>query len=136
MAEKHPPSRDPVEDIRFLVEESLEQTDQAIRDRRRLTKRFLREIEKEIAEAVKMLRFLGEPWQRGDRPDYEAQRIALDKALTARRKERRERLLQEWRDLLELRAKRIEVLRELVALGASTKKPVPQGDTPDPVQHL
>lgn len=50
-----------------------------------------------------MLRHLGHPWQRGDRTEYEFMRIALDKALTSRKKERRERLLQDWRDLLELR---------------------------------
>ena len=44
-------------------------------------------------------------------------RISLDKALTARKKERRERLLQSWRDLLELRQKRLELLREVAALG-------------------
>jgi hypothetical protein len=47
-------------------------------------------------------------------------RVSLDKALIARKKERRERLLQSWRDLLELRQRRIELLRELAALDPSS----------------
>ena len=83
-----------------------------------MTRRFLREIEKEISEAIKMLRLLGDPWKRGDRTDYEVMRISLDKALTARKKEWRERLLQEWKDLLALREKQLELLREQIALSA------------------
>lgn len=110
-------NEDPLESLRRLSEESLATTTEAIIDRRQLTVRFLEEIEKEIREAMKMLRHLGAPWIRGERTEYEFMRIALDKALTARKKERRERLLQSWKDLLELQRRRIELLRELQALG-------------------
>lgn len=103
--------------INGLSRQALEDTDQAISARRKLTQRFLREIEKEIHEAQRMLRFLGHPWQRGDRTDYEVMRISIDKALTARKKERRDRLLASWKDLLELKAKRRELEREVLAWG-------------------
>ena len=64
-----------------------------------------------------MLRLLREPWQRGDRTEYEFMRISLDKALTARKKERQARLLEEWKDLLALGERRLELLRENLALG-------------------
>jgi hypothetical protein len=108
---------DPISEITGLSEQALEETEDALAARRKLTQRFLREIEKEIAEALRMLRNLGQPWQRGDRTEYEFMRISLDKALTARKKERRERLLQSWRDLMELRQRRLELLRELAGLG-------------------
>ncbi len=44
-------------------------------------------------------------------------RSSLDKALTARKKERRARLLKDWKDLLALRERRLELLRQNVALG-------------------
>lgn len=113
------PASDPLAEIAALSETSLQETEEAIAARHALTERFLKEIEKEIAEAMKMLRHLGHPWQRGDRTEYEFMRIALDKALTSRKKERRERLLQDWRDLLELRERRIEMMREAMALGAA-----------------
>ena len=116
-------SADPLASITYLSQESLDQLEDALASRKKLTQRFLKEIEKEIAEAMKMLRLLGSPWKHGDRTEYEFMRIALDKALTARKKERRERLLQAWRDLLELRQKRIELLRELAALGSVGKQP-------------
>ena len=50
-------------------------------------------------------------------------RIRLDKALTATKKERREWLLQSWKDLLELGQKRIEFLREVSALGTVEREP-------------
>lgn len=48
-------------------------------------------------------------------------RISLDKALTARKKERRERLLQAWKDLLDLKDKKGELKREKLALGDGQK---------------
>ena len=107
---------DPLQAIAHLSDRSIQETDTAIKDREKLTQRFLREISKEIAEALRMLRFLGDPWKRGDRTDYEVMRISLDKALTARKKERRERLLQHWKDLLALRERQLDLLRENIAL--------------------
>jgi len=92
--------------------QALEDTEEAIRSRKELTRRFLQEIEKEIAEAIKMLQLIGDPWKHGDRTEYEFMRISLDKALTARKKERRERLLQSWKDLLDLNEKRLELAKE------------------------
>ncbi len=65
-----------------------------------------------------MIRILGDPWKQGDRTDYEFMRIALDKALTARKKERHTGLLEEWKDLLALREKRTELLKEVMALSS------------------
>ena len=128
-----PKSWDPLSDIAGLSDRSLQDVGTAIDDRRKLTRRFLREIEKEIAEAIKMLRLLGDPWKRGDRTDYEVMRISLDKALTARKKERRERLLQEWKDLLALREKQLELLREQIALSAGRDGKKPEKRTGDDV---
>lgn len=110
-------SSDPLTSIRSLAQRALDQNKQSVCARRKLTQRFLKEIEKEIAEAKRMLDRLGQPWQRGDRTEYEFMRIALDKAMTSRKKERRERLLQSWGDLLKLKEKRLELLREAMALG-------------------
>ena len=108
---------DPLREIARLTDQALKETDEALLDRTALTQRFLREIELEIREALKMLRALGDPWKHGDRTDYEVMRIALDKALTARKKERRDRLLTSWRDMLELKERQLALLKEASALG-------------------
>lgn len=113
---------DPLTQIAHLSDQALHESDEAIIARQELTQRFLREIEKEIAEAVRMIRLLGDPWKHGDRTEYEFMRISLDKALTARKKERRERLLQAWKDLLDLKEKRRELERENLALGNINNK--------------
>ncbi len=117
---RHKLRSDPISEIASLSAEALHETEEAISRRRGLTQRFLREIEKEIAEALRMLRLLGDPWKRGDRTDYEVMRISLDKALTARKKERRARLLEEWKDLLALTEKRLVLLRENLALDSAS----------------
>lgn len=109
-------TNDPLTQISLLSDIALSEAEDAIISRQRLTKRFLYEIEKEIQEALKMLKFLGDPWKHGDKTDYEFMRISLDKALTSRKKERRERLLQSWKDLLSLNEKKIELLRENITL--------------------
>ena len=114
---RHKLRSDPISEIASLSAEALHETEGAISRRRELTQRFLREIEKEIAETLKMLHLLGDPWKHGDRTEYEFMRISLDKAMTARKKERRARLLEEWKDLLALRERRLELLRENLALG-------------------
>jgi len=55
--------------ISSLSNEALWETEEAIVARQELTQRFLKEIEKEIAEAMKMLRLLGQPWQ-ADKKQY------------------------------------------------------------------
>lgn len=110
------PSSDPIERHRELTEQALEQITEAIIERRQLTNRLLDEIEVEIQAAVRLLDRLGEPWFRGDRTDYEFMRISLDKALTARKKERRDRLVQSWKDLLALQENRRKLERELPSI--------------------
>lgn len=118
-------TRDPLLQISRLSEQALLEAEDAIASRKELTQRFLKEIEKEIAEAVRMLRLLGEPWKHGDKTEYEFMRISLDKALTARKKERRERLLQSWKDLLDLMEKKRDLIKENLAfqgVGRSGKR--------------
>lgn len=110
-------SRDVFDFISQLSNVALQNAENAIEDRKKLNQRFLKEIGREIKEARKMLDFLGDPWKHGDKTEYEFMRISLDKALTARKKERRERLLQEWKDLLDLHEKRIDLLKDNLALG-------------------
>ncbi len=117
---KHKIVRDPLSEMLSHSHHHLQSTEDAITSRRSLTQRFLREIEKEIAEAVRMLRFLGDPWKHGDRTEYEFMRISLDKALTARKKERRARLLEEWKDLLALRERQLDLLKENLALDSAS----------------
>lgn len=128
---------DPLLEISELADKALDQTDETIAARRDLTKRFLREIEKEIAEAKRMLRLLGDPWKHGDQTEYEFMRISLDKALTARKKERRSRLLEEWKDLLSLHERRREMLRESVALKSAndTRKESEEGGSAPKTVH-
>jgi len=113
---------DPLTQISELSNQSIQDAEEAISSRKKLTEKFLKEIEKEIAETIKMLNLLGTPWKHGDRTEYEFMRISLDKALTARKKERRERLLQSWKDMLQLQEKRIELLRESLALGTAKRE--------------
>jgi len=107
----------PLEELRSLSEKELEDVTEAIVERRQLTTRFLEEIEVEIQAAVRLLQRLGEPWQRGDRTDYEFMRISLDKALASRKKERRDRLVQTWKDLVDLKRRHVELSRQVSALG-------------------
>ncbi len=110
--------RDSIKDMQHLAERSLRQTDEALVHRRELTARFVTEINREIAEAKRMLNFLGDPWKHGDHTEYEFMRISLDNALATRKKDRRAELLREWKDLLRLRERRMELLRESVAFGS------------------
>lgn len=112
---------DPLTELSRFSERALEQTEDAIRERKKLTDRFLREIEKEIEAAVRMLNHLPDPWKEGDRVDVEALRISLDKAMTARKKDRRDQLLRSWRDLLDLRTRRLELKKELAALSSTSR---------------
>ena len=110
--------RDVVREARHLAEQSLRRIDDALSSRRKLTVGFVAEINREIAEAKRALNLLGDPWKHGDESlQYETQRIALDKALTARKKDRRAEQLREWKDLLRLQERRMELLGELAALG-------------------
>ncbi len=108
--------KDPLADLRSLTSDALRNTELAIESREALTERFLHEIEKEIGEALRMLHSLGHPWKHGDRVDIESLRAGLDRALTARKKERRDQLLRAWRDLVQLRERKGEIQREQAAL--------------------
>jgi len=114
---------DLLDQIADISNQALTETEEAISTRQKLTRQFLYEIEKEIREAMRMLKFLGDHWKHGDKTEYEFMRISLDKALTARKKERRERLLQEWKDLLDLRVKRLELFKENVAMNSIDVSP-------------
>lgn len=114
-------SDDPIRNIALISEQALKESKEAIINRKKLNWQFLREIEYEIEEAIRMLRHLGDPWQRGDKPEYEFMRISLDKALTARKKERRERRLQYWKDILDLNQKRLELMKENLAFDSTTQ---------------
>ena len=114
---------DPVSAIQDLVEQALQDVDDASSRRRELTTKFLREIEKEIAEAKRMLDSLGDLWKHGEQSlPYEQFRHALDRAVTARTKDRRAELLRDWSDRLKLLDRRLEVIRELTALQATPKQ--------------
>lgn len=113
-------SDDPLVHLQELVEQALSQVDDALAERRTLTSRFLREIEKEIAEAKRMLDALGAHWKHGEQSlPYEQLRHALDRALTARTKDRRAELLRDWNDRLKLLERQLELKRELTALTQS-----------------
>ncbi len=111
---------DPLAEIGELIERALHETDEAMLERRELTDRFLDEIEKEIAEAKLMLDLLGDPWKHGEQSlPYEQFRHALDRAITARTKDRRTELLRDWADRMRLAERRMEALRARAGLGAS-----------------
>ena len=109
---------DPLTAIRFLTGRAILENEKALTSREKLTERFLKEIGREIAEAKRFLNLLGHPWKHGEKSvEYEFMRISLDKAMTARKKDRRAELLRSWSDLLKLKEKRLELLREAIALG-------------------
>ena len=109
---------DPLTAIRFLTGRALLVNEKALTSREKLTERFLKEIGGEIAEAKRFLNLLGHPWKHGEKSvEYEFMRISLDKAMTARKKDRRAEMLRSWSDLLKLKEKRLEFLREAIALG-------------------
>lgn len=115
---------DPLLAIQELVQDALHQIETASATRRELSKRFLGEIEKEIGEAKRMLDSLGDLWQHGEQSlPYEQFRHALDRAITARTKDRRAELLRDWSDHLKLVERRLEVLRELAALHGGSEAP-------------
>lgn len=107
---------DPLVEIGELTERALHETDEALQERRELTVRFLDEIEKEIAEAKRMLDLVGDPWKHGEQSlPYEQFRHALDRAITARTKDRRAELLRDWKDRVALLERRLALLREMAA---------------------
>jgi hypothetical protein len=109
---------DPLTAIRHLTRRAIVENERALTSREKLTERFLREIGREIAEAKRFLALLGHPWKHGEKSvEYEFMRIALDKAMTARKKDRRAELLRSWGDLQKLRERRLELWREEIALG-------------------
>ena len=111
---------DPLVAIAQLTERALLETEEALTERRELTSRFLREIEKEIGEAKRMLDLLGDHWKHGEQSlPYEQFRHALDRAITARTKDRRAELLRDWTDRLKLVARHQELLRESMGLRTS-----------------
>jgi Mg2+ and Co2+ transporter CorA len=108
---------DPLAEIAELTERALNETEDALTERKQLTGRFLREIEKEIAEAKRMLGLLGDHWKHGEQSlPYEQFRHALDRAITARTKDRRAELLRDWKDRVTLLERRLALMRESAAL--------------------
>ncbi|MBI4020924.1 MAG: hypothetical protein HY369_01640 [Candidatus Aenigmarchaeota archaeon] len=102
--------------ISLLATEAVLDVHDAIAAREELTERFVREIEREIDEAKRMLDTLGHPWQRGDRVEYETLRATWSRAFSSRSKDRRAELLRSWKDLRALHDRRLELLRDAAAM--------------------
>lgn len=102
--------------LKSIANSMLKELDEAIEAREKLAKQIEDEINDEILVSLKILKELGPPWRHGERTEYEWMRISLDKGLSAKRKERRDRLLQTWKELHELKQKQKELQEKKIGL--------------------
>ena len=110
-----------------LLAEAVKEVDDALLTRHGLEKKFLDEIDQEIAQVRYHIGFLGEPWHAGFLPALESLRVAHHKALTSRRMNRRKEEIEAWRDRERLLQLRRELVMEYRALAAAKRQAQREG---------
>jgi len=105
-----------------LIAEAVQEIDDALLARTKLTKRHLEQIDAEIGEVRYYLGFLGDPWKTGFTPAIETLRVTLHKNMTSRRQNRRTDELKAWTDRLMLVEKRRQLVMEYRALLAARRQ--------------
>jgi hypothetical protein len=101
--------------------EAIEELDNALAERKVLSRKFQRQIDQEIKEVHYQLGHLNPPWQTGFYPKLEFLRLSLHKSLTSRQKEIRSEELKYWQDVVSLLKEKRKFLDEYKSL-LSTKK--------------
>ena len=103
------------------LSEAIEELDGALAERKVLSQRFRKQIDKEIEEVHYQLGHLNPPWKTGFYPKLEFLRLSLHKSLTSRQKEIRTEELKYWQDVLSILKDKRKFLDEYKSL-RSTKK--------------
>jgi len=103
------------------LSEAIEELDNALTERKVLSHRFRKQIDKEIEEVHYQLGHLNPPWKTGFYPQLEFLRLSLHKSLTSRQKEIRAEELKYWQDVLAILKDKRKFLDEYKWL-LSTKK--------------
>ncbi|MCK6478696.1 MAG: hypothetical protein L6R43_00690 [Planctomycetes bacterium] len=122
MPDESPPPANVIDEKLRLLGEAIQEIDDALLTRHKLTKRHLDQIDAEIGEVRYYLSFLGDPWKAGFLPPLENLRVTLHKNMTSRRQNRRNEELKAWADRLMLLEKRRELVMEFRALLAARRQ--------------
>lgn len=102
-----------------LLEKAIAEIEEAIGERKRMSRNFQHEVEKELQEVLAHLRQLPPPWSGGHLVDREFLRLSFHKSATSRKKEKRQEELKLWSDLVQLMEKRRELVIQLKQLHAA-----------------
>jgi len=103
------------------LREAIEELDDALANRKVLSRKFLKQIDEEMKEIHYQLGHLNPPWQTGFYPKLEFLRLSLHKSLTSRQKEIRTEELKYWQDVISLLKEKRKFLDEYKSL-ISTKR--------------
>ena len=103
------------------LSDAIDELDQALARRRRLSSKFLHQIEEEAKEVLRHIRKLNPPWKTGFHPELEFFRLSLHKSLTSRKKDKRSEELKYWEDVTGLVKDKRKLLDDYKAL-LSTKR--------------
>jgi len=105
-----------------ILTEAIEEIDRAIAARKELSRKFRKQIEKEIEEVKYNLSYLQPPWRIGFQPKVEFIRITLQKSMTSRKKDKRTEQLKLWEHVLGLVKERRKLIMEYQELLSAQKK--------------
>ena len=103
------------------LREAIEELDDALANRKVLSKKFLKQIDEEMKEIHYQLGHLNPPWKTGFYPKLEFLRLSLHKSLTSRQKEIRSEELKYWQDVVNVLKEKRKFLDEYKSL-LSTKR--------------
>ena len=104
------------------LREGIDEIDEALTKRERLSRKFIDEIECETEEVKRHLGMLNPPWKTGFYPELEFLRLSFHKSLTSRAKERRTENLKYWENGVNLAKERRKLLDEYKALLATKRR--------------
>lgn len=103
------------------LSDAIDELDQALARRKRLSRKFFHQVEEETQEVIRHIRQFNPPWKTGFHPELEFLRLSLHKSLTSRKKDKRSEELKYWEDVTGLVRDKRKLLDEYKAL-LSTKR--------------
>jgi hypothetical protein len=104
------------------LNEAIKELDNALTERKVLSKNFIHQINKEIEEVDYQLGHLNPPWKTGFYPELEFLRLSLHKSLTSRKKDIRSEELKYWQDVITLLKEKRKFLDEYKSLLSTRKR--------------
>lgn len=104
------------------LSEAIDELDQALAQRRHLSRKFLRQVEEETKEVLRHIRGLNPPWKTGFHPELEFLRLSLHKSLTSRKKDKRAEELKYWEDVTGLIKDKRKLLDQYKALLSTRRR--------------